>query len=331
LGDFGMPTLDALLVSPHRPVGVVVATATAAPAACSIGNRIRARIRPLLWPGLWRPLPRDFRPWAAPAVLERAGVPHVNAGGLDGSDLIRLVATHRAELLLSVGYPKILPAAVLEAAPRGGLNVHPSLLPRYRGPSPVFWQVAMGETRTGVTIHRLTAGVDEGPILSQVETGIGIGETAGALFLRLARLAASLVLATLGRLEAGPVPERAQDGAAASIQRRFREADSGLDWSRPAQDLARLVRACNPFPGARTLLPDGETVRIWRARAVPGPVANQHGEIAARRRSSFDVVTGVGLLRVRTATSDRGHRFPGWGRPWPALAPGTVFIRGDAT
>ncbi len=327
LGDFGMPTLDALLASQHRPVCVVVATATEAPTVGRPGEWIRDRIRPLFWPGILCPLPRDFRPWRALEILERAGIPHVKAMELHASDLVRLAATHQAELLLSVGYPKILPPPVLAAAPRGGMNVHPSLLPRYRGPSPVFWQVVLGETRTGVTIHRLTAEVDEGPILSQVETRIGAEETAGALFLRLARLAGPVVLKTLGRLEAGDVAERAQAPASATFQRRFREEDSLLDWSRPAEDLARLVRACNPFPGARSSLPNGESVRIWRATVAAGPAGARCGEIVALRQSSFDVTTGSGVLRVRTATSDRRHRYPTWGRAWPTLIPGITFTQ----
>jgi len=318
--------MAALLRSHHRLVGVVLATSTAAPPPLTFGRRVRAWLRPLLWPGTPEPAPRDFRPWTASSVLERARVPHPAAKGLDSSDLCQLVTMFQADLLLSVGYPKILPPPLLRVAPRGGLNVHPSLLPRYRGPSPVFWQVALGETRSGVTIHRLSAGIDEGPILSQVETEIGAEETTGALFLRLARLAAPLVLETVGRLEAGPLAERAQDQAVASHQRRFRDEDAVIDWSQPAEVLALLVRACNPFPGAQTFLGDGECVRIWRARAQPGPGRTRPGEIVALRRWSFDMTTGTGVLHVETATSDSGHRFPTWGRPWPALTPGQAFI-----
>ncbi len=328
LGDFGMPTLTPLLASPHRPVCAVVATATMAPTAQTPGEWVRARIRPWLWPGMPGPLPRDFRPWVASTILNQAGIPHVKAMGLKASDLFGLVAMHQVELLLSVGYPKILPPPVLKAAPCGGLNVHPSLLPRYRGPSPVFWQVASGETRTGVTVHRLTAGPDEGPILSQVETDIAPEEMAGALFLRLARLAAPLLLETLDRLQAGAIAEQGQDPVAASFHRRFRDEDSWLDWSRPAEDLARLVRACNSFPGARAFLPDGDCAQIWCASAASGLATPQPGGIVTVRQSSFDVATGAGLLRVSTATSNRGHRFPFWGRPWPALRSGAVFTQG---
>ncbi len=325
LGDFGLPTMAALLASRHRLVCVVLATATEVPRPLTLSSRVRACIRPLLLPGTPEPAPRDFRPWTAPEVLQRARVPCVAAKGLDSLNLCRLVETHKADLLLSVGYPRVLSPSVLAAAPDGGVNVHPSLLPRYRGPSPVFWQVALGETRSGVTVHRMTSGVDEGPILAQIETRIGVHETSGALFPRLARLAARLVIETLDRLEVGPIAERVQDPAAASFQRRFRIEDSLIDWSRPAEDIARLVRACNPFPGARTFLADGENVRIWWARAVIGTVRERFGEIVALRRRYCVVATSSGLLQVETATSDRGHRFPAWGRPWPTLVRGVAF------
>lgn len=325
LGDFGLPTMTALLASRHRPVGVVLGTSAAAPPPLTPAGRARAWLQQRLWPGVPEPAPRDLRPWTAPATLARARVPQVAASELEGPDLRQLVAMHRADLLLSAGYPRILPPPVLEAAPRGALNVHPSLLPRYRGPSPVFWQVALGESRSGVTVHQMTAGPDEGPILAQVETDIGAEETAGALFLRLARLAARLVPETLKRLEAGTAPERLQDSAAASYQRRFREEDAMIDWSRSAEELSWMIRACSPFPGARTFLPDGEGVRIWRARALACPAQEARGKILARRRGGLDVATGAGILRVRTATSDRGRRFPAWGRPWSALAPGIAF------
>lgn len=325
LGDFGLPTLLGLLASPYRPAAAVLATSPAGPPPAAAGERVRAWLRPLLWPGSPGPAPRDLRPWTAAAALARARIPSVAASGIEDAALCRLVATHRTDLVLSAGYPRILPAPVLTAAPRGALNVHPSLLPRYRGPSPVFWQVALGETRSGVTIHRMTSKADEGPIVAQAEIPVGAEETAGALFLRLARLAARLVLESLGRLEEGTVVEQPQEAAAASYQRRFREGDALIDWSRPAEELTRIIRACNPSPGARTFLPDGESVRIWRARARAGPVREAPGAILARRPGGLDVATGNGVLRIMTATSDRGRRFPAWGRPWPTLAPGMAF------
>ena len=325
LGDFGLPTMAALLASRYRPVGVVLATATEAPPPMTAAGWVRAWLRPLFWRGTQGLPPRDLRPWTAGAVLARAQVPYTTAKGLNTSDLCQLVETHRAELILSAGYPNILPPPVLSAPPKGVLNVHPSLLPRYRGPSPVFWQVALGETRSGATLHRMTPSLDEGPILSQLDVKIAADETAGALFFRLARLAAHLVMKTLSLLEAGSLPERPQDPALASVQYRFRDEDSLIDWARPAEDLARLVRACNPSPGARAFLTGGESVRIWRARALTGSTSRSFGEIVKLRHNFFDVTTGSGHLRVQTATSDRSHRFPAWGGRWPALVAGMVF------
>jgi methionyl-tRNA formyltransferase len=325
LGDFGMPTLLALLTSRHRPVCAVVEAVTQAPPQGTPSERLRARVRPLLWRGTSRPLPADLRPWTATAVLRRERIPALAGPDLPLAEVQRLGETHRADVLLSAGYPRLLPAALLERFRYGGLNVHPSLLPAYRGPSPVFWQIALGEERSGVTVHRMVAQVDGGPILSQQEARIGSEETTGELFLRLARLAASLVVETLDRLEAGTTRERPQDPRAGSAQRRARPDDSRIDWSRGAAEVARLVRACSPAPGARTTLA-GETVRLWRAHATGAAATGAPGEVAAVDRSGFEVSARDGLVRVRSATSDDGRRFPRWGRGWPALRPGARFL-----
>jgi methionyl-tRNA formyltransferase len=324
LGDFGIPTLRSLLVSRHCPVCVVYATAAIAPQT-SLGEAVRALIRPVLWRGVPAPLPRDCRPWTVPEVLDAAGIPHRAAEDVDAPTFCNLAVTHTAELLLSIGYPRILPRSVLETLPRGGVNVHPSMLPRYRGPSPVFWQVRVGEVRGGITIHRMTPQLDLGPILSQSEVDISATETTGELTLRLARLAARLVPEVLDRLEGGAITEQPQDPATASRHRRFRTEDSQVEWHASAEDLSRLVRACSPFPGASASLAEAETVWLWRATAGPGSTAGQPGEIVALRRRSFDVATGSGLLRVETATSSEGHRFPTLGRSWPTLRLGARF------
>jgi methionyl-tRNA formyltransferase len=326
LGDFGMPTLLALLGSRHRPICVVLETATQAPPARTPTERLRARVRPFLWRGTSWPLPADLRPWTAEAILRRARVPVIEGKGLPPAELTHLRTAHQADVLLSAGYPRILPVSLLEPFRYGGLNIHPSLLPAYRGPSPVFWQIALGESRSGVTVHRLETEVDTGPILAQGETRIGADETAGELFLRLARLAASVVPEALDRLEAGGLAERVQEVRAGSVHRRVRPDDSLIDWSRGAREIARLVRACSPSPGSRTVCADGETVRIWRACPTDAPASGAPGEVAAVRPGSFEVATGVGLLRVHTATSDGGHRFPAWGRRWPWLRSGARFL-----
>ncbi len=322
LGDFGLPTLFALRNSRHHLVGTVVAKPASPPPPPSAGEWLKARVRPLIWPGAGWIAPSDLRPWRAKAILKQFGVPVLSWERPDPTALNEAIRRTEAELLLSVGFPLHLPPAVLKQTRFGGLNVHPSLLPKYRGPSPVFWQIASGETRSGLSLHRMTEEIDAGPILWQEGVDVRPDETTAELFLRLARMAGARIPSVLDRLEFDALPERVQDAGAASRQQRARPEDAAIDWTRPAVELACLVRACSPSPGAWTTLPLGRRLRIWRAAPVPRPCAAPPGVIVIRRRWTFDVATGSGTLSVRTATSDDGHRFPTFGRPWPELAIG---------
>jgi methionyl-tRNA formyltransferase len=156
---------------------------------------------------------------------------------------------------------------VLDAPARGSINIHGSLLPKYRGAAPIQWAIIRGETVTGITTFQMDAGMDTGPVLLTAETAIGPEETAGELAERLAALGAQTILDTLARLDTlAPV---AQDHAAATLAPRLKKTDGALDWRRPAAELVNLVRGCNPWPGATTAGPGG-TLTVWRARVVPG-------------------------------------------------------------
>ena len=324
LGDFGVSSVSVLLRSRHRVKCVLACGETAAPPTDSLREVFRAKLRPVIWPGTLRPLPPDARPWLVSERLAASGIPFRYAKCHSVAELRQAISEHSIDVVLSIGYPHIIPIEPLTHVVHAGLNVHPSLLPLYRGPSPVFWQITAGEVESGITIHRISEVVDAGPVLRQIRTVIRREETAGELFLRLGRLAAQSIVEVLDRLEQASLQGVAQK-VGASVQRRFHMQDAQLEWSLPAEALARLVRACSPFPGAFTFAGGGECVRIWRARAVPSAAAVHPGDVIARRLSNFDVGTGDGILRVRTATSDRGSWFPTLGRPWCALRPGLRF------
>ena len=200
------------------------------------------------------------------------------------------LAEHAADVAIVVAYGQILPRAVLDVPARGSINVHASLLPRYRGAAPIAWAIIRGERETGITTFQMDAGMDTGPLLLQRPTPIHSEETAGELAERLAVLGAEVLLETLDRLDV--LVPRSQDSRAASPAPRLRKEDGLLDWAEPAEALARRVRGLNPWPGAVTLVPGGRLL-IWRARAIagrgePGLLTPADGRLA--------VGTGAGLL-----------------------------------
>jgi methionyl-tRNA formyltransferase len=172
-----------------------------------------------------------------------------------------------ADVAVVVAFGQILPPAVLAAPARGSINIHGSLLPRYRGAAPIQWAIIRGEAVTGITTFQMDAGMDTGPILLTAETPIGPEETAGELAERLAELGARTIVQTLERLDT--LTPRPQDHAAATLAPRLGRADGVLDWQRPAVELVNRIRGCNPRPGAATPA-GGGTLTIWRARTVAG-------------------------------------------------------------
>ncbi|HEU5060540.1 MAG TPA: methionyl-tRNA formyltransferase [Kofleriaceae bacterium] len=180
----------------------------------------------------------------------------------------RLRATG-AELAVVVAYGKILPKGVLEAFPRGCVNVHGSLLPAYRGAAPVQWAILKGERETGVTIMKLDEGMDTGPMLLKRRLAIGEDETAGELAVRLAAVGAEALVEALAAIEAGTAVEEAQDSARASYAPMLEKAHGQVDWTRSAEEVRNLVRGVDPWPGATTTL-GGEPLKLFGARRAEG-------------------------------------------------------------
>jgi len=179
-----------------------------------------------------------------------------------------------------VGYGKIIPPAIFEFPPHGFINVHASLLPRYRGAAPIEWALAHGETRTGVTTIRIDSGLDTGDILLQEATEIGPEETAEELRRRLAEMGARLLAETLRGLQAGTIVPRPQDHSQATLAPMLRKEDGRIDWSMRAGQIANRVRAFVPWPGAYTWL-RGKLIHIWRARPAEGAPAGPPGTLQA--------------------------------------------------
>jgi methionyl-tRNA formyltransferase len=206
-----------------------------------------------------------------------------------------------ADVALVMAYGRILPAEVLAAPRRGAMNLHASLLPKYRGAAPINWAIVHGETQTGVSLMQMDEGLDTGPVYSRHALEISDTETAGTLAERLATLAAHVVRADLAAAVAGKLAAEPQDEALASHAPLIERAHLQIDWRSGALPIARLVRGMAPRPGAFTLL-GGKVLRIHDARLLPGPmpVAAVPGTISLLGRRAL-IATGAGTLELVTA------------------------------
>ena len=216
-----------------------------------------------------RPAGRGLRP-AASAVRKLAderGLPVFQPDYLKDERSLDRLAAARPDALVVAAYGLILPAAALEIAPHGAINIHASLLPRWRGAAPIQHALLAGDRETGISIMKMDAGLDTGPVLSLHRLVIADDDDARTLHDRLATLGAEAIVAALADIAAGRARPATQSEAGANYARKIGKKDADLDWSRPCIELERAVRALRPSPGARSLL-HGDVVKIWRARCV---------------------------------------------------------------
>ncbi len=218
-----------------------------------------------------RPAGRGRRMKQSPvkeAALE-LGLPVLQPVTLRDENLLAEVASMKPEVMVAVAYGQILRPKFLEIAPKGVLNVHPSLLPKYRGASPIPGAILAGDDVTGVTIMLMDEGMDSGPILAQKEEAIRDDDTAGTLAERLGEVGATLLAETLPRWLSAKIAPEPQVEAAATVTRLLKKEDGRIDWERPAINICRQVRAYNPRPGAHATL-NGALIHVWRALPLPG-------------------------------------------------------------
>jgi methionyl-tRNA formyltransferase len=253
-----------------------------------------------------QPVGRGREPASPPVALaaRELGLPLFQPSKLDAA-FIETARSLRADLLAAVAYGKIFREPFLSLFPSGALNLHPSLLPRWRGPSPIPAVLLAGDSETGVTIQRMALKFDTGDILAQSRHPLTGAETAATLSDELAAEGAALLESVLAGFAAGSPPAgRAQDEAAATYCGTLAKADGRLDWTETAEVIERKVRAYDPWPRASTLL-GGETLLLLQSRVAPSSLAASGmqggvpGEIvAADRERGLLVRTGEGLLSV---------------------------------
>lgn len=222
------------------------------------------------------------------------------------------LAELQPDLMIVVAYGLLLPQAVLDIPRLGCINVHASLLPRWRGAAPIHRALLAGDAETGITIMQMEAGLDTGPMLSRARCPIGDEDTSGALHDRLAALGARTLIDTLGPLSRGELSPQVQDDALATYAHKLEKREGAIDWSQPAETLARQIRGLNPWPVAYTES-QGQTLRVWYATWEAGTSTEAPGTILEQRRDALVVATGNGLLCLTQL------QLPG-GKPMPVTA-----------
>ena len=211
------------------------------------------------------------------------------------------------DLLAVAAYGLLIPPRLLDWPRFGAVNVHASLLPRWRGAAPIQYAILAGDSETGASIMKMDAGLDTGPVYSRRRLAIGAGETAGMLHDRLARSGAELLMETLPGILGGELEAEPQDEALATHAPRLAKSDGVLDWTAPAAELERRVLAFNPWPVAETRTGSGGRLRIWEAVAAEGRPQARPGSVIRAGADGIDVATGAGILRVRSLQRPGGR------------------------
>jgi methionyl-tRNA formyltransferase len=201
--------------------------------------------------------------------------------------------------MIVVAYGLLLPADVLRIPPLGCINIHASLLPRWRGAAPIQRAILAGDAQTGVTIMQMDVGLDTGPILTTRAESISATDTSATLHERLARIGASAVVDALAKLVTGELSAQPQAESGATYAAKIEKREAEIDWRWPAARVGAMVRAFNPWPVAQTSCA-GETLRIWSARPLSGAARGAPGEIVRAANGEWVVATGAGELALET-------------------------------
>lgn len=276
--EFAVPALDALMRSRHSVVAAF--TQPDRPAGRGQVVRLSAVKRRALELQVAVHQPRSFKTPDAEAILRELAL----------------------DALVVVAYGLILPAAVLELPVLGCFNIHASLLPRWRGAAPIQRALLAGDEVTGITIMRMEAGLDTGPMLGARELPIGPGDTGGSLHDRLALLGGELVVEALDAVAAGRIEAVPQPSSGITYAEKISKAEATINWHEDVQSIQRRVRAFNPWPVAETTL-NGLQLRVWEAATVPSaaqsPSAGLPGDVIAVSPAGIDVACGRGALRIQ--------------------------------
>ena len=275
--DFAVETLETLIHSEHEVIGVV----TQPDKPKGRGGKVQ------------------FSPVKEAAI--EAGIPVFQPNRVRDGAFIEQLRSILPDVIVVVAFGQLLTKEILELPRYGCLNVHASLLPKLRGAAPIQWSVIDGDKESGVTIQQMDEGLDTGDILLVEKYTLDPKETGGSLFDKLAKLGGPMLLKVLQMAEAGSLQPQKQDDAQHTYAKRLSKATGQMDFTKPANELERLIRGLNPWPSAFCFL-NGKMLKIWEADVIEDTVSSDQdteaGMIVDVAKDSFDVKTKDGLLRV---------------------------------
>lgn len=272
--DFAARHLDALLSSEHQVVGVF----TQPDRPAGRGNKLT--------------------PSPVKVLAQQHNLPVFQPKSLRPAESQQLVADLQADVMVVVAYGLILPQAVLDMPRLGCINVHGSLLPRWRGAAPIQRSLWAGDNETGVTIMQMDAGLDTGAMLLKLTCPITAADTSATLYDKLAALGPQGLLTTLTGLSKGSIKPQVHDDAIATYAEKLSKEEARLDWSLSAVQLERCIRAFNPWPVSYFSIEE-QPVKVWQAEALPQRGAYAPGEIVAADKHGIQVATAEGILNIQ--------------------------------
>jgi methionyl-tRNA formyltransferase len=281
--EFACPSLEALLAFPHELLGVITQP-----------DRPRGRGQKRV-------------PSPVKSLALKADLPIYQPEKVGEPSFLKILECLRPDLMVVVAYGQILSAAVLSIPPNGCVNVHGSLLPKYRGAAPIVRAILGGESRTGVTTMFMDPGMDTGPILLTEETEIAEEDTAGTLRDRLSQMGARLLLRTLESLEASALTPRPQDHSRATYAPKIEKEEARIDWKAPARQLFNLIRGFDPWPGAFTSW-GGRVLKLFRPGFGENETGESPGTIVQASKEGLRIAASHGCLLVREVQMENRPR-----------------------
>ena len=284
--EIAAATLDSLFGSPDRIVGVVTQPD--------------------------RPAGRGQRPAQSPVrkLAEAHGVPVITPEKVRGPEVLETLRAWRPQVIVVVAYGRILPKTILDLPPYGCINVHYSLLPKYRGAAPAAWTIINGEEQGGVTTMRLVEKMDAGAIYLQASVPLASDETTGSLQEKLTPIGSRLLLDTIRRLKEGSLTPREQEESQVTLAPMLKKEDGLIDWRRPAAEIERRVRGLDPWPGSFTYL-QGRLLKVHRTVVIGENRLGEPGEIVRADSGGFWVATSAGVIGLAEVQVENKKKLAG--------------------